>query len=258
LPEHDLGLLKDAATEAGKIAERYFQSDQQVWEKDQGQGPVTEADLEIDQMLKSRLLAARPDYGWLSEESLDSEARLAHERVFIVDPIDGTRAFVHGHKTFAHALAVVERGQVVTGVVYLPLRGFMYHATLGSGAFLNGQKLSHSGRETVVGARVLTAKAPMEPENWPGGVPNIERHFRSSLAYRMCLVAEGRFDGMLTLRDAWEWDIAAGALICQESGVTVTDRHNKPLQFNNPRPQQTGVLAAAPAVHGDFLAHLAV
>ena len=260
MPEHDddLALLTRAARAAGEIAARYFDRDQKVWDKGGGQGPVTEADLEIDRMLKERLLAARPGYGWLSEETEDDPRRLSCTRVFIVDPIDGTRAFVKGEKTFSHALAVAVNGQVVAGVVYLPLKGLCYCATLGRGATLNGKPIHHSRRTDLTGARVLTARHQFEPRLWPGGVPEIEHHFRSSLAYRLALVAEGRFDAMLTLRDAWEWDIAAGTLICAEAGVTITDRRNQPLSFNNAPPQQAGVLAASAALHAGFLRHLAV
>lgn len=256
MPESDLTLLRDAAIEAGRIATRYFKSDQQIWDKGSGQGPVSEADLEIDRMLKQRLSAARPDYGWLSEETEDDDKRLSAERVFIVDPIDGTRAFVNGQTTFAHSLAVAERGRIIAGVVHLPLRGFTYEATLGQGARLNGAPLAASARHQIAGAQVLAARPQLADDLWPRGAPPVERHFRSSLAYRMCLVAEGRFDAMLTLRDAWEWDIAAGALICTEAGASVTDKHGQPLQFNNPHPQTPGVLAGGPSVHKGLLRYL--
>ncbi len=257
MPESDLTLLRDAALEAGRIATRYFRSDQQVWDKGGGQGPVSEADLEIDRMLKARLSAARPDYGWLSEETEDNDKRLSAERVFIIDPIDGTRAFVNGQTTFAHSLAVAERGRVVAAVVHLPLRELTYEAIPGGGAFLNGRKLAASKRSGLKGAHVLAPGKQMVPELWPGGLPEFERHFRSSLAYRLCLVAEGRFDAMLTLRDAWEWDIAAGTLICTEASATVSDRFGQALTFNTPGAQTPGVLAAGPAIHAGILAHIA-
>jgi len=256
LPEHDLDLLTNAALAAGVIAQKHFEASPEIWDKGGGQGPVTEADLEIDRMLKAELLAARPDYGWLSEETPDSDLRLANDRVFIIDPIDGTRSFIEGGKTFAHSLAIVENGKVVTAVVHLPMLGLTYAATLGTGAFLNGVRLAHSGRVKLDKARVLAARPMMDASLWPGGVPAVDRHFRPSLAYRLCLVADGQFDGMLTLRDAWEWDIAGGALICAEAGVTVSDRHGEALQFNNPTPLHPGVLAATPMVHGGFLHHL--
>ncbi len=256
MPESDLSLLHDAALEAGRIARRYFRANQQVWDKGGGQGPVSEADLEIDRMLREHLSAARPGYGWLSEETEDNDERLSAARVFIIDPIDGTRAFVAGQTTFAHSLAVAENGRVVAAVVHLPLRELTYEATLGGGAFLNGRRLAASERAGLEGAQVLAPGKQMVPELWPGGLPAFERHFRSSLAYRLCLVAEGRFDAMLTLRDAWEWDIAAGTLICTEASATVTDRFGQPLRFNSPGAQTSGVLAAGQAIHAGILAHL--
>jgi len=256
LPGRDLDLLLDAALAAGEIAKRHFRGSFDVRDKGDGQGPVTEADLEIDRMLHGELLGARPDYGWLSEETEDDSARLNHERVFIVDPIDGTRSFVNGDKTFAHSLAIAVNGKVVAAVVHMPMRGFTYQAEIGGGAFLNNRPLSGSNKGEITEASVLAARPQLEPELWPGGVPPVTRHFRSSLAYRLCLTAEGRFDGMLTLRDAWEWDIAAGDLICQEAGSSITDKHGKALSFNNETPKQAGVLAGSAAVHAGLLAHL--
>jgi len=256
LPGPDLALLLDAAEAAGRIAERHFGRAPETWQKARGQGPVTEADIEIDRMLRHELLAARPDYGWLSEESEDSAERLQRERVFIVDPIDGTRAFINGQTGFSHSLAVAENGVVVAAAVVLPLRSLVFRAERGNGARLNGAPLAASSRAELEGAQVLAAGPQLSPDLWPGGVPPVERHFQTSLAYRLCLVAEGAFDAMLTLRDAWEWDIAAGALICQEAGAVVTDRGGATLNFNNPVPQRPGVLAAGAAVHAGLMAHL--
>ncbi len=256
MPERDLDLLKNAALAAGVIAARYFKESPKVWDKGDGQGPVTEADLEIDQMLNRELLGARPDYGWLSEETTDSAARLDRNRVFIVDPIDGTRSFIDGSKTFAHSLAVAENGIVIAAVVHLPMKDLTYTASRGQGAFLNGVPLKQSGRVDLSQARVLAARPQFAPELWPGGVPPIDRHFRPSLAYRLCLTAQGHFDGMVTLRDAWEWDIAAGELICREAGAIITDRAGSALKFNSPTPLHPGVLAGSPMVHAGFLRHL--
>jgi voltage-gated potassium channel Kch len=120
LPAHDLALLTEAALKAGEIAMRFWKRSPKSWDKGGGHGPVTEADLDVNEMLAAKLLAARPDYGWLSEETEDGAARLAAERVFIIDPIDGTRAFMAGEDTFAHSLAVAEHGRVTAAVVYLP------------------------------------------------------------------------------------------------------------------------------------------
>ncbi|MCB1351631.1 MAG: 3'(2'),5'-bisphosphate nucleotidase CysQ [Rhodobacteraceae bacterium] len=254
MPEADLPLLITAAHAAGEIAMRHFAGDRAATEKPDAQGPVTEADLEVDRMLRDRLLAARPDYGWLSEESENDPARLDAERVFIVDPIDGTRAFVEGGKAWSHALAVAERGRVVAGVVFLPRLERTYSAAAGEGAVCNGEPIRVSRREVLTGAKVLVNATQLDPKFWPSGVPAIERHFRSSLAYRMCLAAEGRYDAMLTFRDAWEWDIAAGDLIAREAGGRVTDRLGHAPVFNNPRPALPGVIAAPPELHARLLA----
>ena len=256
MPARDLALLTDAAREAGRIAMRYWRRDPQVWDKGGEHGPVTEADLAVNDMLKARLLAARPDYGWLSEETPDNAGRLAVETVFIIDPIDGTRAFVAGEETWAHSLAVAHKGRVTAGVVYLPAIDRIYTVSETSPPLKDGQPIEVSRREALTDANILTTKANMDPEKWPGGVPQITRSFRASLAYRMCLAAEGRFDGMLTLRDAWEWDIAAGSLIAERAGAVVTDQKGEALRFNSPRAMAEGVLALPPKLHAEALARL--
>jgi myo-inositol-1(or 4)-monophosphatase len=258
LPARDLALLTDAAREAGRIALRYWRRDPQVWDKGGEHGPVTEADLAVNDMLKAKLLAARPGYGWLSEETPDNADRLGVDTVFIIDPIDGTRAFVAGEETWAHSLAVAHKGRVTAGVVYLPAIDRIYVASETSDPLRDGEAIRASGRDRLEGANILTTKANMVPEKWPGGVPEITRSFRASLAYRMCLAAEGRFDGMLTLRDAWEWDIAAGSLIAERAGAVVTDRKGAALRFNSPTALAEGILALPPKLHAEAMARLVV
>ena len=252
MPADDLALLTEAALAAGAIARRHFGGDVAVTQKPGGQGPVTEADLEIDAMLRERLTAARPGYGWLSEEGEDDPGRQAARRTFIIDPIDGTRAFIEGHRDFTHALAVVEDGRPVAAAVHQPMRDRTWTAAQGQGAALDGAPIAPSDGGTIAAATILGAKANFDPSHW-GGPLEARRAYRSSLAYRLCLVAQGRFDAMVTLRWAWEWDIAAGALICAEAGAGVSDRHGKPLRFNNAHPQVDGVIAAAPALHAALL-----
>ncbi|UWQ21714.1 3'(2'),5'-bisphosphate nucleotidase CysQ [Jannaschia sp. W003] len=249
----DRALLERAAREAGRIAMGFWRRSPEVWQKGD-QGPVTEADLAVDAMLREMLLEARPGYGWISEESraVDRGA----ERVFVVDPIDGTRAFVEGGPDFTHALAVVERGAPVAAAVFQPAKGRLWSAASGAGATLNGDALAPSGRTALEGAAVLAAKVAERPEHWRAA-PGFRRSFRSSLALRMALVAEGRVDGMMTLRPCWEWDIAAGALLCLEAGASATDRHGDALRFANPHPQVAGVLAGTPGVHAALLDRLA-
>ena len=255
MPETDLALLVDAARNSGQIATRYFQNNPDVTEKPGGAGPVTAADLAVNEMLSRELRAARPDYGWLSEETDDDDARLATVRQFVIDPIDGTRAFIDGASDWAHSLAVVEGRKVVAAVVFLPVRDLLFAAELGGGATMNGEAVRASAAP-IDAATVLGAKPNFDPRFWQGGPPPVKRAFRSSLAYRLCLVAQGRFDGMITLRHSWEWDIAAGALIAAEAGAVVTDPFGEKLAFNNPHPKVPGVLAAGQTLHDGLLARL--
>lgn len=253
-PDQDLALLVDAARAAGEIAKRFWRRDPEVWEKDAGAGPVTEADLAVNAMLEAELQAARPDYGWLSEESPDDTARLAAEHVFIVDPIDGTRAFIDGQDSFAHSLAVARDGVVTAGVVYLPLRDLLYTATIGGPALLNGEPMTGTVPRALEGAQVLTSAISQDPAHWrSGAAPAYRRVFRPSLAWRLCLVAEGRYDATISLRAAWEWDIAAGALIAERAGITVSDRNGQPIRYNDPKAQANGLLVAPGSLHADFV-----
>lgn len=249
MPEADLKLLIEAAQASGNIASKYWQKDPEIWDKADGAGPVTQADLEIDTMLREELCAARPEYGWLSEETTDTTVRLGRDRVFIVDPIDGTRAFINGSPTFAHSLAVAEKGVIIAAVVYLPMLERLFAAQSGGGATLNGERIFTSDCRAVAEANILAAASNMQPEYWATGIALPTRHFRSSLAYRLSLVGQGRFDAMLTLRATWEWDVAAGTLITQEAGGLVSDAYGQAALFNNPRPQLSGLVAAGAHLH---------
>ncbi|WP_333695834.1 3'(2'),5'-bisphosphate nucleotidase CysQ [Phaeobacter italicus] len=257
-PETDLALLIRAAEIAGDTASRYSGPDARKWDKPDGAGPVTEADLAVNAALADLLPAARPDYGWLSEETEDNTDRLSHERLFIIDPIDGTRSFAEGSRTWAHALAVADRGRITAAVIYLPQRELMYTAAVGEGAKCNGTEITISPRVDLENAEILAARPMQDPVHWlDGNVPPFRRSHRPSLAYRMARVADARFDGMLTLRPSWEWDIAAGDLILREAGGRCSDRFGRDLRFNNPHPTLNGVVAAAPSLHRQLIAALA-
>ena len=253
MPEADLALLQRTAEAAGDIALSHFRNAPRVWDKDAGAGPVTEADLEVDAYLRETLTAARPGTAWLSEETPDTPDRLTARDVFVVDPIDGTRAFIEGARAWGLSLALVRDGQPIAAVVHMPALERTYTAAAGAGARQNGVPLTVSARTDLTGATVVATRPNMDASRWPNGVPPVERHFRSSLAYRMCLVASGRFDAMLTLRPAWHWDIAAGALIITEATGITTDPTGKPLTFNTPDPRAPGVIAGGTAVHTGLL-----
>ncbi len=253
MPEPDLALLTSTIKEAGRIATGFVGRSAKSWDKADGAGPVTEADLAVNTYLEEQLRSARPDYGWLSEESEDNPDRLACDTVFIVDPIDGTRSFVEGSRTWAHSVAVAKAGIVTAGAIYLPMRDLLYTAARGEGAWLNGERLETSPKSDLGQAEVLAAKPMLSPEHWPMGVPGFNRAHRPSLAYRLGLVGQGRFDAMLTLRATWEWDVAAGALIVEEAQGRCSDKKGEILRFNNPIPQLDGMIAAGRNMHGPIL-----
>ena len=246
MPDRDLQLLLEAAQEAGRIATAFSGRAARTWHKPDNAGPVTEADIAVNEMLEATLRAARPDYGWLSEESADSPERLDADRCFIVDPIDGTRSFIEGSDTWSHSLAIAERGTVIAAVVYLPKRDRLYAAATEQGAKLNGVPIFVTDQSDLAEAKVLAARPVMHSDLWRDRAPGFKLGYRPSLAYRLALVAQGRFDAMLTLRPTWEWDIAAGDLILREAGAVVSDRMAKPLVFNKPDPRLNGVVAGGP------------
>ena len=215
--------------------------------------PVTEADLAVDRMLHERLSNARPDYGWLSEETRDSPARLAKSRVFVVDPIDGTAAYIRGKPWFSASLAVVEAGRPVAGAVFAPELVEMYLAEAGGGATLNGAPIHTSACASLAEARVVGDPDTLRPPAWPPFT--VER--RNALSWRLAAVAAGTFDVALSPAPKWEWDIAAGAVIASEAGAAVTDSAGTPLVFNTPDARTPGLVACVPSLLPLILARLA-
>lgn len=253
-PDVDLALLCAAVQEAGEIAMRFWRRRPAHWDKPDNGGPVSEADLAVNERLHRLLRDARPDYGWLSEESIDGPERLKAPRCFIVDPIDGTRGFINGEDTFSIVAGVSEGGRMIAGAVWLPALERLYSAHSDGVSLFNGTPIRASTTAQPDGARVLTTAPNMAASHWPGGIPDLKRSFRPSLAYRICLVAEGRHDAMITFRPAWEWDIAAASLIAERAGACVTDARGGGLRFNCPDPRAPGVIAAPPALHSALIA----
>ena len=211
MPANDLALLVEAARLAGQIALQYWRNAPKVWDKG-AQGPVSEADIAVNDRLADLLQRARPGYGWLSEETPDTPARLSCEYVFIIDPIDGTRAFIEGDPGFSHSLAIAQNGRITAAVVYLPAKDRLFTAATTTPALRDGAPMQVSSQTDPETASLMTSKGNLSPEYWTGPPPAATRVFRPSLAHRLCLVADGTVDALLTLRPTWEWDIAAGAL----------------------------------------------
>lgn len=255
-PLEDLALIRDAALQAGRVALAERDKGLRRWSKGAG-SPVTSGDLAVDRVLKSILLEARPDYGWLSEETPDSKARLAARRVFVVDPVDGTVAYMKGKPWWCVPIAVIEDGRPVAAVIHAPALDETYDAALGHGARLNGAPISASSRTDLTDAAVLCSAALLQGPNWPEPWPPLRFEQRNAIAYRMALVASGAFDAALALTPKWDWDVCAGALIASEAGAIVTDHHGGAWRFNQPDPRQTSLVCAAPALHPLIVARTA-
>lgn len=252
----DRDLLIAVSREAGAIARKYFGGKFKVFRKSGGD-PVTEADLVIDAFLKEKLLAARPQYGWLSEESADDPSRLAAKRVFVVDPIDGTHGFVRGKPQFTIVAAVVDDGRPIAATVFNPITEEMYDAAIGEGARKNGETIHVSEKADFPGARFLAAKFFFHPEDWESSwPPDIAVESRSSIAYRMALVAEGAFDAMVSMSKKSDWDLAAADLIVQEAGGRATSGEGAALLYNRKEPVQGSVICAPPILHERLIAKL--
>lgn len=214
--------------------------------------PVTNADLEVDRVLRAHLLEAFPEDGWLSEERPDHPSRLKKTRVWILDPIDGTKPFTSSLPQFTISLALIDRGQLALGMILNPATREYFSAIQGGGASLNGRRL-HS-----LSQKILTSPIEDRPTFLVsrGSLPrNLLKEWKASaqcppilgsIAYSLAMVASGRVDGVINFGFQHEWDIAAGALIVQEAGGLVLDRHQRPLSLNQPHPMVEGIIAVTP------------
>lgn len=221
--EADLVLIRDAARKGGEIAMRYFQKNPETWMKS-GESPVTAADIAVDTYLRETLGAARPGYGWLSEETADNPARLSSQRTFVVDPIDGTRAFIAGKATWCVSIAVVENGASRVGVLDCPVLDELFEATLAGPALCNGKPIHVASGERPGGLRVGGPKAMLDhaPAHMRAAAP---MPYVPSLAYRIAMVAKGDIDATFVKPNSHDWDLAAADLIlrCAGGGILNAD-----------------------------------
>ena len=198
------------------------------------------------------LTAARPDYGWLSEESVDDRSRLSHATLFIVDPIDGTVAFLKGRPHFTICAAVVRDGVPAAGVVYNPMLDHLYKAAAGGGAFLGGEPIHVSVCHGLTGCAMLGDRAMLGQPPWP----EMKVETRNSVAYRVALVADGSFDATVSLSAKRDWDLAAADVILREAGGRISDRHGAALVYNKPEARQASMIAAEPELHAEIIERL--
>jgi myo-inositol-1(or 4)-monophosphatase len=238
----DLELLKEAALAGGALAMTFFRRNPNAWAK-AGGSPVTEADMAVDTFLRTRLLAARPHYGWLSEETADDPARLARETIFVVDPIDGTRGFISGDDRWCVSLAVVHAGRPAAAALYAPARGELFTAALGGGAFVADRPLAVSARAELAGASIAGPSGWLKSAALKRAGPDVQGHV-PSLAYRFASVAAGTFDCAFSSPRSNDWDLAACDLLVHEAGGRLTGLDGAPPSYNREVPRH-GVLAAA-------------
>lgn len=253
----DADLLAEVGREAGEIAMRWFRNDPRVWNK-AGGSPVSEADLAVDRHIHARLVAARPDYGWLSEETADGPERLAAARVFVVDPIDGTRAFLSGDEQWTVSLAVVEAGRPIAAALVQPAVGSAWRATAGGGATRDGERLVVTDRGGLAGARLSAPRRLLE-DAVTRDIGFAMRRFVPSLALRFAEVADGRLDLAYGTGNAHDWDLAAADLLVQEAGGRLAVPSGETLVYNRAVPRHPPLVAAGPGVFDaarDLLARL--
>lgn len=249
MPEPLIDRVAAAAAEAAAMAHSRWRGEFEQWEKAPG-NPVCEIDLAANDILHRRLSEIDPEAGWLSEETADDAERLLVPRVWVVDPIDGTRDFIRGRPGWAVSVALVEGGQPILGVLDAPARGEHWRAVAGKGAWRNGQRLTGSRRSRFEGARVPTDALPKVDRD----LVAVEKP--NSIALRIAMVAADEADLVATLRWGHEWDIAAAVLIAREAGVEVTDAFGGALRFNSTKGEAFGVIASAPAIHRAAVARL--
>lgn len=243
----DRALIEDAVRAAGDTALQHFRNRVTGWSKPDGT-PVSDADLAVNRLLADRLLAARPTYGWLSEETLEELANRRAERTYIVDPIDGTRAFLSGGQEWCIGVAVLSRGRPIAAAILQPTTGTLYSAAAGMGARRNDHPIHVSDRRELEGAHLIAHAGLRRPERWTVPWPRVRYGMTFAMLLRLCRVGDGSVDGMVALGVKSDWDVAAGDLIVQEAGGVVTDLAGAPLHYGGASLAQNGVVAGGPAL----------
>ncbi len=258
----DAGLLRRAAhclklalAEAGDLALMHFRRKPRNWRKADGT-PVSEADMAVDKLLRARLIPEFPDFGWISEES----ARVlptTGSRLWIVDPIDGTRSFLDGDNGWCIAAALVADGRPVIASIVQPATGQRFEAVAGGGARLDGKAIQVSRRSELEGSQLMVKPRLLARSDWAKAWPPVGTGTTGSLALRLCHVATGSYDAAIALGDKADWDMAAGDLIVHEAGGVVSDLEGQPLSYGPGRPGRNGFIAAGAGLYHEILSHTA-
>lgn len=247
--ERELEIAIKAARAGGAIVRKYYKGEYEVHEK-APDNPLTVADTEADEAIKRIILENFPSDGWLSEETRDSAERLGKSRVWIVDPLDGTKEFTQHIPEFCVCVALVVDGVVQVGVSYNPAEEKLFAARRGAGTTLNGNPVSCTGTTSLADAVVLASRSENKRGEWETYKPLMKVKLTGSVAYKFALISAGEADATFSLTPKNEWDICAGTLLVEEAGGVVTDRYGRPLTFNNKKTLLPGLIAAGPALYG--------
>lgn len=255
----DAALLEDAVRAAGAAALAHYGKSPRSWTKEFN-SPVSEADLIADNLLHAALCGARPGYGWLSEESGrdNGHGGIAHgdSPVWIVDPIDGTRAFLKTLPEWTVSVALVSDGKPVLAAVYNPVREELFTARRGGGAALNGAPIAASGRADIAGAKLIAYENSLRGKKWRADWPKCEVAQVGSMAYRLCLVAAGQWDATISVSAKSDWDLAAADLIMSEAGGIASTFLGAPFVYNKADFRHPNVIGAGKALHGILKDHI--
>jgi myo-inositol-1(or 4)-monophosphatase len=259
LPASDLNdalryrdLLVTAVRDGGTLALKAFRAEQKSWFKGAGKGsPVSESDLAVNALLHDRLRPATPDFGWLSEESADDPARLDQDVAWVVDPIDGTRAYLGGREDWTVSVALVQGGRPVLAALYAPATDEMFTAVAGQGAFVNDRRMAASPGG-LAGTRAAGPQHPLKAllAEVPDAVAEPRIH---SLALRFARVAQGRIDAAFAGSNSHDWDLAAADLLVHETGGAMTNFAGEPVIYNRAQPVHAALVAAGRDRHAALI-----
>ena len=248
----DHRLLIEIVREAGALALRYFGGPLKVREKWPGH-PVSDADLAVNALLHQRLTAARPEYGWLSEEVDEDHPRLDGEPTWVVDPIDGTKSFVKGSPDYAVSVALVAGGRPRVAAVFNPTTEELFDAVESGGARLNDEPIAVTARAGIDDARLLASARELRSGRWPGAFAAACVSNRGSIAYKLSLVACGRYDGAVSMTAKSDWDLAAADLIVREAAGRATTATGAAFRYNRASLRHPSVIAAGARLHAVLL-----
>lgn len=251
----DKGLKKlvfDAIKHAGIIALDYEKKELKHWYKSKSQ-PVTDADIKINNYLKDFFQKLTPNFGWLSEESIDDASRLEKKNFWCLDPIDGTRSFIARKPEYTISLALVEKSQPVFGVIYNPRTEEMFSAEKTKGAYCNEKKLKVNNKENLANCNLAISQSEYKKINKYFPYKKSQIITMGSIAYKVALVAKGNIDMALSLTKKSDWDLAAASLILEEAGGIISQKNGDRINYNTKDLSVSSVIASNKIIHKDLV-----